>query len=702
MRFFLLIFSVSLSASFNNHYQGLGLSYNSFGQVGLIQTPTADSKQEGSVAFTYNKNNIWKFGTLTVSPFNWLEASYFYYRPSDLIWLGNDPGLYLDKGFNVKFKYQSRNRNLPNLAIGLDDFAGTGLFTKEYIVATQELRDVKVTAGLGWGKFAGQNSFKNPLSFISDGFNVRPNKSDNYDFGGTPSFDKWFRGNTSFIGGLEYFFPNKEGLSIKLEYDPYNYFDLSAFRKPGASYELRKKDSNINIGVSYALNRFVTMDASFIKGNTFNLSFTIGTAFNKDLYNKPEFIPSLIVQKNKNSSELAFYESILLNLNNNNLYLQTASLTNKNLDVSISTSEYRNSIRSASYAASIVHELSKDHNIDLTTVNISHINVGIEANNITFFSNHLDKKNNTPIEIIKRHTKLNSGTKNGYEKHKFKPKVNFPAVFSTTSPVIVSNIGSPEKFYYGGIDITNISEIQFSRKMLLSTQVNYALINNFDEVIYNPQSVLEHVRTDNALYLKESDLYLKRMQLDYIWNPNKNIYAKLSGGILEDMFGGFGGQILYKPFDGNFNVSVEGFYVRQRDYDRLLDFKKYKTFTGHLNFSYLFPYGIESNISFGRYLAKDDGYTFDLSRRTKSGFKAGIYFTRTDVSAIRFGEGSFDKGFYIQIPMDLFSKNYSGNYSNFSLSPLTRDGGAKLKFDKDLRGLMYNTTLNELKQGWYY
>ena len=50
--------------------------------------------------------------------------------------------------------------------------------------------------------------------------------------------------------------------------------------------------------------------------------------------------------------------------------------------------------------------------------------------------------------------------------------------------------------------------------------------------------------------------------------------------------------------------------------------------------------------------------------------------------------------------MDLFSKDYTGGYSNFKLSPLTRDGGAKLEFDKDLRGLMYNSSLNELKQGW--
>jgi hypothetical protein len=140
--------------------------------------------------------------------------------------------------------------------------------------------------------------------------------------------------------------------------------------------------------------------------------------------------------------------------------------------------------------------------------------------------------------------------------------------------------------------------------------------------------------------------------------------------------------------------------VRQRAYDQTYKFRDYKTTTGHINVGYLFPMGIISNISYGRYLAKDDGFTFDLSRRTKSGFRAGIYFTRTNVSAETFGEGSFDKGFYFQIPMDLFSKDYSGTYSNFKLSPLTRDGGAKLEFDKDLRGLISNSSLNELKRGW--
>ena len=112
--FFLIIFSASIHAGYLDYLKPsnkkiLNSSYNSFGQIGLIQTPSANSRPEGSIAVTINKNDIWKFGTLTVSPFDWLEASYFYYRPSDLVWEGNSTrGHYLDKGFNVKFIYRPK------------------------------------------------------------------------------------------------------------------------------------------------------------------------------------------------------------------------------------------------------------------------------------------------------------------------------------------------------------------------------------------------------------------------------------------------------------------------------------------------------------------------------------------------------------------------------------------------------------------
>jgi hypothetical protein len=585
------------------------------------------------------------------------------------------------------------------LAIGLDDFAGTGYFTREYIAATKDLRDIKVTAGLGWGKYIGENSFNNPLSFLSDKFNSRPSVSSNYNTGGTPSYDKWFRGNATLFGGLEYFVPNQNGLSIKLEYDPFNYLDFSAKNRDDASFDLRKKDSNINIGLSYPFNKFLTIDASFIKGNTFNLSFTIGTTFNDQLRKKKKFNPSLNIKENKEKSKIAFYESILLNLNNNNLFLQTASLKKNQLDVSISTSQHRNAIRSSSYAASIVQKVAEKHEMDINQINISHINVGIELNNIKYIANHINN-DDLPIELLIRNITLESGDPHGFNKDEFKPNIDFPVTFSSISPTLVTHIGNPEKFFFGGVNLQHISEIQFSRNLLFSTEFNARVYDDFENTVSGPGSVMEHVRTDLVDYLKEDDIVISRMQLDYIWSPRKDTYAKLSGGIYETMFAGYGIETLYKPFDKNYSLGFEIFHVKQRSFDQRFSFKDYSTVTGHLNFGYSLPLGIESNISYGRYLAKDDGFTIDLGRRTRSGFKAGIYFTRTNVSAKTFGEGSFDKGFYFQIPMDLFSTSYSGNYSTFKLSPLTRDGGAKLIHDKDIKGLIYNSTYRELSQQW--
>jgi len=552
---------------------------------------------------------------------------------------------------------------------------------------------------LGWGKFAGKNSFDNPLSFLSNKLDLRPSVSSNYNRGGTLSSDKWFRGNAALFGGLEYFVPNQNGLSIKLEYDPFNYLDFSAPNRSDALFDLRKKDSNINIGLSYPFNKFLTIDASFIKGNTFNLGFTIGTTFNEQSSNKPKFNPSIKIKENKEHSKIAFYESILLNLNDNNLFLQTASLKENQLDVSISTSEHRNAIRSSSYAASIAQKVAAKHEIDIKQINITHINAGIELNNIKYIANHINN-DNLPIELLIRNTTLDSGDPRGFMKDEFKPNIDFPVIFSSVNPVLVTHIGNPEKFFFGGINLQHISEVQFSRNLLLSTEINARVYDDFENTISGPGSVMEHVRTDLVEYLKEDDLLISRMQLDYVWSPRRDVYAKLSGGIYETMFAGYGIETLYKPFRKNYSIGFELFYVKQRSYDQRFSFQNYNTVTGHLNFGLSLPLGIESNISYGRYLAKDDGFTFDLSRKTSSGFKAGVYFTRTNVPAEIFGEGSFDKGFYFQIPLDLFSTGYNANYSTFKLTPLTRDGGAKLIHDKDLKGLISNSTYRELSQQW--
>ena len=172
----------------------------------------------------------------------------------------------------------------------------------------------------------------------------------------------------------------------------------------------------------------------------------------------------------------------------------------------------------------------------------------------------------------------------------------------------------------------------------MSSNLKFNLSNNFRDLTGPGSPFLPHVRTDLMEYLKESDNYISRMQLDYFWSPKRQIYSKLSAGIFEMMYGGIGIETLYKPFDSNFMMGFELYKVQKRAFDQKIEFLDYKTTTGHINLNYFFEdFGIIANLSLGKYLAKDIGYTLDLSRITKSGFRAGIFFTRTNVSAEEFG-----------------------------------------------------------------
>jgi len=59
----------------------------------------------------------------------------------------------------------------------------------------------------------------------------------------------------------------------------------------------------------------------------------------------------------------------------------------------------------------------------------------------------------------------------------------------------------------------------------------------------------------------------------------------------------------------------------------------------------------------------------------------GLYAFITDVTTEQFGEGSFDKGIFFNIPI-------YGNYINYTWRPLTKDPGAKLNRRNTLYDLL--------------
>ena len=699
-RFFTLCFSffflvIPLSSS----------SYNSFGQTGLIYTPSAEVNKDQSAYFTFTRSRYMKLGTLTVTPFDWLEASYFYYRPDDLLW-GGRKGLYLDKGFNVKFSYKPKNISLPTLAIGLDDFAGTGQFTREYIASTYSFNDFKLTTGIGFGKYAGIDSIKNPLSLIFNSFSVRSLSSSNTGKGGQPNYDLWFRGPSAPLLGIEYQFNKIKNLSIKIEHDPYDYFKFSCCGE-GLTEESRvsrPKDMNTNFGISYKYKDIANLDLSVIKGNTWNLSFSIGFSGSKNYRKKDKFKP-LIKDNNFNQSSVKneFYLDLLNNLNSNKIYLQTADLDKNSLNITIESEEHINPVIYTSRAAFIANEISKLNNINLESIEVGHLNRGIKINSALYSPEDLNLTNRKPNILIKRKTQINDKIVKSHYDHEFKPKVNFPVIMNEFLPDIKTHVGSPERFLYSGIGVKASTEIQFSRNIVFYSEVGKTIVNNFDRKVSVPNSALANVRTSIVDYLQQGskNYYISNMALESIWSPYQNVYAKLSIGYLESMYGGIATEIMYKPFDSNTAFSFEYNDVKSRDFDQKFTFSNYKISTNHFNLAHYHP---KSNIlikwSYGNYLASDTGYTLDLSRRMPNGWQAGFWFSNTNVSAKQFGEGSFDKGFYIHVPLSIFSKNYSKDKQSFSLRSMTRDGAQKLELKNRLIDSFYGSTLTEFNENW--
>ena len=88
-----------------------------------------------------------------------------------------------DRSFDAHISMLDEGTYFPAISLGLRDFIGTGWYSSEYIVSTKSMGSFEVTAGLGFGRLSGRNSFSNPLGALSSRFDQRDGKA--FGKGGT-------------------------------------------------------------------------------------------------------------------------------------------------------------------------------------------------------------------------------------------------------------------------------------------------------------------------------------------------------------------------------------------------------------------------------------------------------------------------------------------------------------------------------------
>ncbi len=247
-------------------------------------------------------------------------------------------------------------------------------------------------------------------------------------------------------------------------------------------------------------------------------------------------------------------------------------------------------------------------------------------------------------------------------------------------PALQHHIGAPEHPYLFRVLARPSGSVEILPGLRAGATLGLDIYNDFDRISRGPKGKLHPVRSNIKEYLQQGKHSLAGAQTDYVFSPAPDWYARAAVGYLESQFGGVSGEILYRRHDSRWAAGVELSHVWQRDFDQLFGFQDYDTTTGHVSLYYKLPwYGLHASIHGGRYLAGDWGATFRLARRFDSGIEFGGFFTMTDASDAEFGEGGFDKGFFLRMPLNLLLPYSTRTSVQTLFRPLTSDGGQMVK-----------------------
>lgn len=621
---------------------------------GLIRTPNALLNSEGTISFLYSNFDPFVHGRITLSPYDWLEGSFFYTDINTERYAGTKQSN-KDKGFALKLKIKEQGR-FPAVALGFEDIAGTVLFSSEYLVSTYEWDRFNFSLGIGWGRLGSLENFVNPLSIFSDDINQRSGSSSNT--GGTFAFGNYFRGDASVFGGVDVTISEKKNIVFKVEYDSMNFNKQRGY--------IAKESTRYNYGIYLEpLNNF-SLGLYRTEGNDLGLSLQYKKNFS--LVKKNEFVNS--ASRSRNISNI----KLLNDSKNNGVYIQKANIEEESLDIRyIQTKRNNEKIFSKEYKNYLIKEYGFYETIVLSPQN------GPLLQESYFFKNGVLKAITYDQDLNKKYT--------------FQPRVIYPVNAFNISPGIKSHIGSPSGFIFAELNL-NFSFISvISEGVEFGSNYTVPIIDNYEKLNYDPAYTdLHPVRIDVQKYLRKGQLGFDEFYLSKISQINKSTYVLFTAGHLEQMYSGAYFEYLKELNTLNLKLGFELAYVKQRAFEKgFFDFRDYETYTSHLNVSYYEPYlDIYVDFSFGRYLAKDDGYTLSLSRGFKNGLEIGAFFTLTNITTSQFGEGSFDKGIFFNYPIDIFRKGKSKGYQSFKYRPITRDGGSKVYVPKDLIGILRN------------
>lgn len=644
------------------------------GGTGLIQTPTARMQDAGDLYLNYTDNGEYRFWSVNLQLFDWMQATARYTDVRTRLYsqvesFSGDQTL-KDKGLDVKFRLWEESYYMPDISVGFRDFGGTGFFESEYVVASKSVGPLDFHVGLGWGYMGSADDFTNPFCKLRDSFCERPLGYSG--LGGKVDYDQFFKGKMAVYGGVEYQTP-WEPLTLKLEWEGNTY----EFDRAG---EL-EQDTRLNVGAVYKWNGF-DFSLNYQRGNT--VGFGVSYKFNLHTMSQIKIDdPPRDLMNTKRPASLS-------EINGNALFqglIKDASFILTDVDIQEEKAifyGYQNAYRDNDEAiertgrvlASELPESVKTYHVVEARGGLPMVENVIDAD--AFIAAARYESLDADIKDTWYRKNPDEALRDGYA-----PAAN-SGFFHSADLFWTQTFGSPEDFYLYQTGIIFTAGYAFNENWSVVGGLSATVLDNFDKfnfTVDKEDTPLPRVRTQVREYVTNNRFSVDTAFLNWKDQLSDEWFGQAYAGYLERMFAGVGGELLYRPVDSRIAYGIDINYVKQRDFDDQFSFLDYDTFTGHASVYWQpeFLPDTQLTVSAGQFLAGDRGVNIDFAKRFDSGVIVGAYAAFTDVSSEDYGEGSFTKGFYLSIPLDLFLLEPAKGRGMFPWIPISRDGGQLLR-----------------------
>lgn len=672
----------------------ISTGYNSYGYPGLIDMPVAKSRPDGELAVTTSSFAGQTRNTLTFQITPRLSGSFRYSVLDDF----NGPDTLYDRSFSLHYRFVDENISglRPAIAVGLNDFLGTGVYSSEYIVATKTLTPrLRFSAGLGWGRLGSSGGFSNPLAIFGDRWERRPERDVSPGEGGEVDVSQFFRGDAAFFGGVEWQATDKLTLTAEYSSDAYLQESPAAF----------DPKTQLNFGGTYRLSPGIDLSLYYLYGAEFGiqLSAALNPKYPPNDAGRDPAPPPVMAQASAaalswgelTNSKDSLRRQLSGALERQGVRLHSFTLDQGTVRVEIENTAYHQEAQALGRTARVLSRHMPKHIETFAIVSVSSgmpvSETRIQRSDMEALEHELEgaAQSFARAQISSPKGRAAAPTPERYPDFNWslKPYLS-PSLFDPDNPVRAD----------AGAELS--ARFEPFRGLEFSGSIRKKVIGNLDEVTRESDSVLPRVRSDFSLYNKEGDPALTNLTAGYYFKPGKDVYGRVTVGYLEPMFGGISTELLWKPNDSFFAFGVEANYVKQRDFDQGFGFQDYDVMTGHVSAYSDLGNGFHAQVDAGRYLAGDWGATFSLDREFKNGWRIGAFATLTDVPFDDFGEGSFDKGIRLTIPISWLTGEPHKEAFSTSIRPLTRDGGARLNVDGRLYDRVRPLQKPALQDGW--